>query len=215
MIRKTTVFAASLFVLGLGSAALLAGAGSAPSAPAVATAARADSYKIDAVHSAVLFRINHVGAGVFWGRFNKIDGDFFIDPAKPETSYFKVTIPIASVDTANEKRDEHLRSGDFFNARQYPTASFQSTSITGTSEENVFELKGDLTLMGETRPITARLLFGGNGTMQGKAIQGFEADFTIKRADFGISTYLAPDGGNGGALGNDVRIIVAGEGVKQ
>lgn len=214
MTRKTTVFAASLLTLGVGSAALLAGAGLAPSAHAITNAA-ADSYKIDAVHSAVLFRINHVGAGVFWGRFNKIDGDFFIDPAKPETSHFKVTIPIASVDTANEKRDEHLRSGDFFNARQYPTATFQSTSITGTSEENVFELKGDLTLMGETRPITARLLFGGNGTMQGKAIQGFEADFTIKRADFGISTYLAPDGGNGGALGNDVRIIVAGEGVKQ
>lgn len=214
MIRKTTAFAASLLALGIGSAALLAGAGAAPSAPAI-TAAAADSYKIDAVHSAVLFRINHAGAGVFWGRFNKIEGDFFIDPAKPESSHFKVTIPINSIDTANEKRDEHLRSGDFFNARQYPTATFESTSISKNSDDNVFELKGNLTLMGETRPITARLLFGGNGTMQGKPIQGFEADFAIKRADFGISTYLAPDGGNGGALGNDVRIIVAGEGVKQ
>lgn len=215
MRRSALIIAGASVALGLGSASVLIGAGAAPSAPAIATPAAADSYKIDAVHSAALFRINHAGAGVFWGRFNQIEGDFFIDPAKPEASHFKVTIPIASIDTANDKRDEHLRSGDFFNARQYPTASFESTSITKGAEDNVFVLKGDLTLMGETKPITARLLFGGNGSMQGKQIQGFEADFTIKRADFGISTYLAPDGGNGGGLGNDVRIIVAGEGAKQ
>ncbi len=213
MIRKTTVLAASLLAIGVTSAALLAGAGAAPAG--AVTAAAADSYQIDAVHTTVLFRINHAGAGVFWGRFNQIEGDFFIDPSKPEASHFKVTVPIAGIDTANEKRDEHLRSGDFFNARQYPTATFESTSITRAAAENTFELKGDLTLMGETRSITAQLLFGGNGTMQGKQIQGFEAAFTIKRADFGISTYLAPDGGNGGALGNEVRIIVAGEGAKQ
>lgn len=189
------------------------GMGFGPGAPAsVEVAAAADSYTVDSVHSNVLFRIQHAGVGVFWGRFDQVSGTFNIDPEDLSASFFKVTVPVSSVNTHNEKRDEHLKSADFFNARQHPEAKFESTGLSKTGEEGVFELKGDLTMFGQTKPITAKLLFTGNGSFQGKQTQGFEVEFMIKRADFGNSTYLAPDGSNSGGIGNDVRIIFAGEG---
>lgn len=191
------------------------GMGFAPAAPAAVETVAADGYKIDAAHSAVLFRIQHAGVGVFWGRFNEVSGTFNIDAEDPSASFFRVTVPIASVDTANEKRDEHLKSGDFFNARQDPEATFESTGFSATGKENEFEVKGNLTMFGQTRPITARVLMAGSGEIRGTPAQGFEVDFTIKRSDFGNKTYLAPDGGNGGGLGNEVRIIFAGEGAAQ
>ncbi|RMH12458.1 MAG: polyisoprenoid-binding protein [Planctomycetota bacterium] len=214
MTRTVNLVAVTCIAGGMIAGSVLLGAGSAPS-PAALPAATAQVYRIDPVHSSVLFRINHAGVGVFWGRFAEIEGTFNIDPKNPDDSFFDVTIPVASVDTNNEKRDEHLRSGDFFNARQYPTATFKSTSLSATDDDHVFELSGQLTIMGQTREVTTQLFFSGNGSFRGNAIQGFEVDFTIKRADFGITTYLAPDGSNSGGLGNDVRIIVAGEGVKQ
>lgn len=215
MSRLTRVFAATSVLLGVGTVGLLAGAGASFSAPAVPAPANANAYRIDPVHSNVLFRIRHAGAGVFWGRFGQIEGTFELDPAHLDASFFKVKIPIASIDTSNSKRDEHLRSGDFFNARQYPTAEFESTSIEATEDPAVFVLKGNLTITGKTKPVTARLFYGGEGSFQGKAIKGFEAELTIKRSEFGITTYLAPDGSDSGGLGNEVRIIVAGEGDKQ
>jgi polyisoprenoid-binding protein YceI len=174
-----------------------------------------DSFEIDPVHSTVLFRITHAGAGVFWGRFSKVSGTFAIDADDLPGSYFKVTVPISGVDTNNAKRDAHLSSGDFFNARQYPEATFESTSVVATDENGVFEVTGDLTLFGQTKSITARVLDNGKSRFQGKATHGFEVDFTVKRSEFGNTTYLAPDGSNSGLLGNDVRIIVAGEGREQ
>lgn len=203
---------------GLGGLILLGavGMGFAPGAPAGAVAAAevaaADSYTVDSVHSTVLFRIQHAGVGVFWGRFNEVSGSFLINTESPSESFFKATVPVGSVDTANEKRDQHLESGDFFNARQYPEATFESTSFAETGEEGVYDVKGDLTLFGQTKPITAKVTLTGEGSVQGKEAQGFEVDFTIKRADFGNSTYVAPDGSDSGGLGNEVRIIFAGEG---
>jgi polyisoprenoid-binding protein YceI len=197
------------------------GMGFAPSHTEAQGVARAevkqavDSFEIDAVHSTVLFRITHAGAGVFWGRFSEVSGTFVIDADDLPGSYFKVTVPISGVDTNNAKRDAHLSSGDFFNARQYPEATFESTGVTATDEDGVFEVTGDLTLFGQTKSITARVLDNGKSRFQGKATHGFEVEFTIKRSEFGNTTYLAPDGSNSGGLGNDVRIIVAGEGRKQ
>lgn len=183
---------------------------------ALAVATRAiDSFAIDPVHSTVLFRITHAGAGIFWGRFSEVSGTFAMDADDPGGSFFKVTVPISGVDTHNAKRDAHLASGDFFNARQNPEATFESTGVTATDEDGVFEVTGDLTLFGQTKSITARVLDNGGSRFQGKATRGFEVEFTVKRSDFGNTTYLAADGSNSGGLGNDVRIIVAGEGRKQ
>jgi polyisoprenoid-binding protein YceI len=203
----------SAAALGLGGLVLVAtlGMGARP-APATTPARAADGYTVDPVHSNDLFRIHHAGVGMFWGRFNEVHGTFLIDDQNPDASFFRITVPIASVDTHNDKRDQHLKSGDFFNARQYPEAKFESTAFKPTGQENEYEVTGDLTMFGQTRPITARVLMTGQGSVQGKDAQGFEVEFTVKRSDFGNTTFLAPDGGDGGGLGNEVRVIFAGEG---
>lgn len=212
-IGKLTAAAGCAGLMAIGAIGMGFGPSSPTSVESVsAEFAAADSYAIDPVHTGVLFRINHAGAGVFWGRFNEVSGTFQIDPDDLSASFFKVTVPVGSVDTNNEKRDQHLASGDFFNARQNPTAIFESTGMTATDEASVFELKGNLTMFGETKPIAARLLYNGEGAFQGKKTKGFEVEFTIKRAAFGNTTFLAPDGSNTGGIGNDVKVIVAGEG---
>jgi len=216
--RRTAAIAAAS-VTGLGLIAVGAAwspmAASAAATTAAATAQADTVYAVDQVHSGVHFRIRHAGVGFFWGRFDKGDGEFFIDEDNPSNSFFRATIDVASVNTGNEKRDDHLRAADFFNTRQFPQATFESTSFRKASGENKFALEGNLTLMGETRPVTADVTYGGTGSFQGNQVQGFEAVFEIKRSDFGLTTYLAPDGGEDGGLGNTVRLVVGVEGRKQ
>ena len=87
------------------------------------------TFAVDAMHSSVLFRVSHLKAGVFWGRFNDIKGTFKIDDNDLTDSFVKVTIPVESVDTNSKDRDKHLLGPDFFNAKEYPTISFESSKI--------------------------------------------------------------------------------------
>jgi len=178
-------------------------------------AVAASTYSVDAVHSGAVFSIRHAGVSNFHGRFDALNGEFTFDPSDPSSGSFKAEIPIESVNTGNGKRDDHLKAADFFNARQYPVATFESSSVAATGEENVYELKGDLSLHGVTKPITATMTWIGTGEFRGKPVAGLEAEFSIKRSDFGITTYLAPDGGEGGGLGNTVNVTIFVEGVKQ
>lgn len=199
----------------LGAAGFLAG--SAPSAnptPAV-TAARADSYTVDRVHSAVLFQIRHVGVSNFYGRFNDFSGSFAFDPDTGTLSDVAFEVKTASVDTGNQKRDDHLRSADFFNARQFDTIEFAGAKVEHT-EGNRYTLTGDLTMQGETKTITAELEWLGTGTGTGGGpIGAFEAQFEVKRSDFGMTKYLAPDRSDSGGLGNTVKLIVSVEAGKE
>lgn len=210
---------AAITALGAGLAAALAvsldGTATASTASASTIAAKSStlaSYSVDRVHSGVLFRVRHAGVAPFYGRFNDFDGSFTFDPASPESGSFDFTVQTSSVDTANSNRDDHLRNADFFNARQFPTITFKSTGIERDGEH--FNLTGNLTLMGQTRPVTAKLEWIGTGSFRGRDVAGFEARFDIKRTDFGMNTYVAPDGGEGGGLGNTVSLIVAVEGVR-
>lgn len=171
-------------------------------------------YKPDAVHSSVVFRIKHAGVTNFYGRFKHIDGEYSLDPENPADSFFNFQIKTASVETDNEKRNNHLRSPDFFNVRQFPKATFESESVTKTGS-NTYEVEGDLTLHGETNPVTATVEHTGSGTWQGNDILSFEADFRIKRADFGMTNFLASDHSDDGPLGNTVHLTVSVEGIKQ
>jgi len=213
----------SLAVVGLAGTALVAagwgfvgvGSESAVDGGAVESLGteRAAAYSLDAVHSSVVFRIRHVGASNFYGRFNEFEGSFEIDEDTNEIVSVTFEIPMASVDTNNSRRDGHLKSGDFFTAGQYPTASFTSTGYESTGDDTG-TLTGELTFMGQTREITADVVDIGTG-MQGNAQKfGFEARFSFQRSDFGVTTYLADDGGDGGALGNTVDLMVAVEAVK-
>src|SRR5262249_12086095 len=143
------------------------------------------------------------------GRFNQLSGDFSIDPDDPNKCSFTMNINTESVDTNNPKRDAHLRSPDFFNAKQFPVISFKSTGVKAVA--NGYEVTGDLTMHGVTKPISVVLTGGRKAEFPpGVPRTGFSTDLTLKRSDFGVGAEKFA-----GALGDDVSIAVSFEGTKK
>jgi polyisoprenoid-binding protein YceI len=171
--------------------------------------AQAVTYRIDPVHSFIIFRVKHLNTGFAYGRFNTFSGTIVVDERNPANSSIELEIDANSVDTGNSQRDDHLRSPDFFSARQFPKITFKSTRVRKINNTTV-EVQGDLTVRGVTRPITARVTFTGKGRNQrGQEIIGFETTFTIRRSQFNINYGL-----NGG-LADEVRVTFAVEGIRQ
>ena len=168
-----------------------------------------EAYKVDPVHTTAIFRIKHLGVTYFYGRFNETTGSFTLNTEDPSEMIFDVQIKTESVDTNSAKRNNHLKSPDFFNAKQFPTISFKSKSVQ-SSGENLYTVAGDLTLHGVTKPITVQMEFVGEGDQgpQSRYRAGFDVTFTIKRSDFGMN-YMQ------GMLGDEVTLMVGLEGVRQ
>jgi polyisoprenoid-binding protein YceI len=133
-------------------------------APSVAKAA--DTYKIDSVHSSVGFSALHLGVTNFYGRFNEVSGAVTFDKEDPSKSSVELTVPVESLDTHNDKRNQHLKSPDFFNAKQFPTITFKSNKVQKSGE--TYQISGDFTLHGVTKPLTVEFKKGG----EAKGIQG-------------------------------------------
>jgi len=168
-------------------------------------AAAADTYEIDTAHSMVLFRAKHNGIAYNYGRFNEFTGKITVDETDISKSMVEFEVKTASVDTANEKRDQHLRSPDFFSAKQFPVITFKSTKVNmKEGKEDMLEVIGDLELLGVKKSITVDVAITGKGKgRQGESLIGFESTFTINRSEFGM-TY-----GVGGPVSDDIRLIVA------
>jgi len=169
-----------------------------------------ENYAVDPVHSTVLFRINHAGVSNYYGRFNEIQGDFTV--ADGGTGSVSVTIPVASVDTANEKRDGHLKSPDFFSAEQFPEITFKSDALKSTGG-STYEAKGTLTMHGVSKEVTVALERIGTkdlGEKMGGIRTGFEGSVTIKRSDFGMKY-----GVDMGMLGDEIKLIFGIEGTRK
>jgi len=166
------------------------------------------TWTIDAVHSTVLFRIHHLGAGYTYGRFNELSGSIVVDDANLAASSVKVEVKTASVDTNSKDRDAHLSGPDFFNAGQFPTITFASTSIKKNGDA-AYDVTGDLTLHGIKKSVTVKMDKTGEGKdMKGKEIIGFEGTVTILRSEYDIKKYL-PN------IGDEVRLTLAFEAIKQ
>ncbi len=203
MISKFVV--AGLAVSFSAAAALVATAGAPAVAtpvanPAAAAPAKAPSYTVDPVHSYVIFKIKHDGIGNNYGRFNGPTGTFTWDEASPESGTLEVSVKTDQVDTGMGKRDDHLKSGDFFDAKQFPTISFKSKSFKKGAAGKV-DITGDLTLLGKTKTITVTAEPTGK-TAKGA---GIETTFTIKRSEYGMSKMID-------RLSDEVTITVALEG---
>lgn len=167
------------------------------------------TYRVDPVHSFVIFRVKHMNTAYAYGRFNSFSGTILVDEKNPANSSVEFEIEANSIDTGNSQRDDHLRSPDFFNVRQYPKITFKSASVRKL-DANTFEVKGDLTIRGVTRPLTVRVTYVGKGrNPRGQEIIGFETTFTLKRSQFGVNYGL-----NGG-LADDVRVTIAVEAIRQ
>lgn len=171
-----------------------------------------EQYKVDPIHSYVFFRIKHLNVGYSYGHFREIDGEFTFDTAHPEQSTFQFKVPVAGIDTANEKRDQHLKSPDYFNLDKYANITFKSTKLEkkkDAKKKEMYELTGDLTLLGTTKEIKARLEHVGAAMDPRDSFRsGFEAKFTIKRSEFGMTEAV-------GMLGDEVTLMVAFEGIRQ
>lgn len=114
--------------------------------------AGADPYRIDTAHSRITFSVRHL-LGTARGEFHKFDGKIELDRAHPENSAVTATIQVASIDTGIGKRDQHLRSADFFNAQKFPELTFRSRSVNRTGPDTG-DINGELTMHGITKPIT-------------------------------------------------------------
>lgn len=191
-------------VVGLASLAGVAAFSGAPAAATAGELAADGAYKVDVVHSSVLFSVKHNNVSNFYGRFNKIDGSFDIG----EGGSIDITVDADSVDTANPGRDKHLKSGDFFSSAEFPTIGFKASSLKKTGE-NTYEASGELTLRSTKKPLTVTITDTGRGTGRGnKQVAGFETKFTVKRSEFGVSYGVGP------GLSDEVTMIVSLQGAK-
>lgn len=161
----------------------------------------ADAFKVDSVHSQVLFTTTYFGHSNFTGRFNGFSGTV----TEGESAEWE--IDITSVDTNMAKRDGHLQSPDFFNAKQFPKATFKSKAWTSTGAD-AWDVKGDFTLRGKTQEVVVKVTkIGAGKDPKGNDRIGYDAVFTIDRHQYGI------DYGKGG-LGANVEIRIQTSTVK-
>lgn len=167
-----------------------------------------ETWKIDPVHSTVIFKIKHMNAAYNYGRFNDVSGSITRDDEKPENNSLQVNIKADSIDTANEKRDQHLKNADFLNTAQFPEITYKSRSMK-KSGENQVQVEGDLTFHGVTKSVPLTLTLTGEGKdPRGGVRAGGETTFTLKRSDYGMN-YMPQ------MLGDDIHVIVALEATKQ
>ena len=168
--------------------------------------AMADSYTIDPTHTYPNFKISHLGFSTMHGRFGKTSGSIRMDRNKG-TGEVKVVIDAASIDTGMRKRDDHLRSPDFFNVMEFPEITFTSTSVTYRGEGAT--VTGDLTIKGVTRSVTLEVprINCGTHPFNKKQVCGFDATTRFKRSDFGM-TYGLP------GIGDEVSLEIEVEAFK-
>ncbi len=171
------------------------------------------TWSIDPTHTQVGFAVKHLMISHVKGRFTDVSGSVQFNPSD-NSANLDVSIGAASITTADEKRDAHLRSADFLDANAYPALHFRGGRIEGRVESK-FSLYGDLTIRGVTRPVTLYVSKEGQVTDPwGNERVGYHATATINRKDFGLEWNMALEAG-GVLVGDEVRITIETELVRQ
>lgn len=172
-----------------------------------ATQAMAYEWKMDPAHSAVMFEIKHIYSTVR-GHFSTFSGDVFFNPNDLKGSKFDFTVEVDSINTNIGKRDNHLRSGDFFDAKKYPQMVFRSSRVSHTGG-NKYLLEGKMTVKDVTKPMKLEFLLLGqkdSAFKKDKVVGGFETRFKIDRFDFNVGTgkfYKM------GVVGKEVDVLIS------
>ena len=164
-------------------------------------------WTVDQNHSSIGFEVKHMMVSKVKGQFESYTADVeaadLTDLTKASIAF---KIDVASIDTRNEDRENHLKSADFFDVEKYPTIDFKSTSITKDGDD--YKVTGSLTIKGVTKPVTFDVEFGGKGTNPwGVEVYGFEAEAKINREEFGLTWNAALETG-GVLVGKDIKIKV-------
>ncbi len=171
------------------------------------------TWKVDPTHSKVAFAVKHMGVTTVRGEFNEFDGTFEIgeDLASARASG---TVKVASVDTNQAQRDDHLRSSDFFDVEAHPELAFQLTGIEATEEET-YRITGDLTLHGVTREVELEAEVGGTDIgFNDEERLGLEISGELSRRDFGM-TFNAALGSGNAVVSDKVKLTLDIAAVKQ
>lgn len=175
---------------------------------AASDARAADNFAVDPIHSFISFKVKHLNVSSAHGRFNSFQGEIVIDSANPTGSRLSISINPDSIDTANVGRDRHLKGPDFFDAKRYATITYQSKSMKKVGD-NEWEIEGDLTLHGVTKPLTTKVTSTGPvDNPRGGRIVGLETSFSFKRSDFGMTNMV-------GMIGDEVKIDANLEAIKR
>jgi len=165
------------------------------------------TWNVDPSHSEVGFVVRHLMVSKVKGRFADVSGTITVAEDVLQSSV-QASAKVASIDTREANRDAHLRSADFFDADNYPELTFRSTALRAKARD--FEMDGDLTIKGVTRPVTFTLEFNGaaaNPLAEGAATAGFSAETEINRKDFGLEWNVALESG-GVLVGDKVKIVL-------
>lgn len=167
-------------------------------------------YNVDPAHTRVSFLIDHFVVSEVQGRFNDVKGTFTLDKDISK-SKVDVTVPIESIDTGVKKRDDHLRSADFFDAKKFPTMTFKSKKFSGSLDN--FKVTGDLTIKDVTKEVTLDGKYTGSvKDSWGQIRAAVRATGTINRKDFNIKYNDMVEAGP--AVGDEVRISIISEGIQ-
>lgn len=162
------------------------------------------TWQVDPTHSSVEFHVKHLGIATVKGQFKSFEGT--LEVSEDGARAFG-TVEVASVDTREPQRDEHLRSADFFEAESFPQITFESTAIRPLEDDD-FEIEANLTIHGVTRPVTLKAVFEGAETdHQGNDRVGVSASTQINRSDFDIKFNAALGSGNL-VVADKVKILV-------
>lgn len=164
-------------------------------------------WNADLNHSKLTFSVTHMGISDVDGLFNKFAATATASKADFSDAIFELSVEVPSINTQVEMRDNHLRSADFFEVEKYPAMTFKSTSITKLSD-NKYQLNGNLTLHGITKPVTMNLWYRGTNTddKSKKSTAGFQLTGTLKRSDFNIGPKFPSP-----ILSDEVKIKADGE----
>jgi len=180
-------------------------------APALALA-EATTWNIDASHTQSTFAVRHLVISTVRGEFKKTTGVVKIDDQDPSKSSVEATIDAASIHTREDKRDEHLRSADFFETQKYPTITFKSTKVEKSGGDK-YKVTGDLTMRGVTKPVVLdATLTGEVKDPWGNTRRGVQARTKLNRQDYGLKWSKAVEAGP--VVGDEVAVEIDGELIK-
>lgn len=168
----------------------------------------ATTWLLDPMHSEVQFKIKHLVISTVTGAFNVFAGSAQTESDGFENAQVEMSIQVDSINTNQDARDQHLRGDDFFNSAEYPTITFKSTAFTKAKGDEHYQLTGDLTIKGVTKPVTLDVEHGGTAVdFYGNTKAGFEATGKINRKEFGLAWGGVTEAG-AIVVGEDVKLIM-------
>lgn len=162
------------------------------------------TYSVDPAHTQILFSVSHLGFTTYYGRFASASGTLDLSAKAPDASQLRIEVPTGTVSTTSDKLNDELKGAQWFDAQRYPEIIFRSVKVTRTGQDTA-QVTGDLMLHGVTKPVTLAVRFNGAGVnpLDKKYTVGFHATGTIRRSDFGMTTYVP-------LIGDEVGLTLSG-----